>query len=187
MSRTTRVVLMALFTALIAVGAFLKIPLPVAPFTLQFLFTTMAGLLLGGKYGAACVLCYLCLGLMGLPVFAGGGGPGYVLEPTFGYLIGFCAGAWVTGRVAHGGARGFPPALGRLLGANFLGLLVVYAFGMTYCWLISAFWLKQSLSLWTLFLYGFVLAVPGDAALCVLAAALARRLLPVLQRKGWSA
>ena len=39
----------ALFTTLTAVGAFIKIPVPVVPFTLQFLFTTMAGLLLGKR------------------------------------------------------------------------------------------------------------------------------------------
>lgn len=43
----------ALFTTLTAVGAFIKIPVPVVPFTLQFLFTTMAGLLLGKRLGAA--------------------------------------------------------------------------------------------------------------------------------------
>lgn len=49
---TRQMTLCALFTALIAVGAQIKVPLPVVPFTLQFLFTTLAGLLLGGRLGA---------------------------------------------------------------------------------------------------------------------------------------
>ena len=64
----------SLFTALIAVGAFIKIPIPVVPFTLQFLFTTLAGLLLGSKMGAVSVIAYMVLGLVGLPIFSEGGG-----------------------------------------------------------------------------------------------------------------
>ena len=48
----------AMFTTLIAAGAFIKIPVPVVPFTLQFLFTMLAGLLLGGKGGALSVALY---------------------------------------------------------------------------------------------------------------------------------
>lgn len=91
----------ALFTTLTAVGAFIKIPVPVVPFTLQFLFTTMAGLLLGKRLGALSVAVYVALGLAGLPIFAEGGGLGYLFRPSFGYLIGFCAGAWVTGAIAE--------------------------------------------------------------------------------------
>src|SRR5574344_750761 len=80
-------ILCALFMALTAVGAFIKIPLGGQIFTLQFLFTLLAGLLLGGRLGAKAVGVYTLLGLIGVPVFAEGGGPGYVFQPTFGYLI----------------------------------------------------------------------------------------------------
>lgn len=102
MGNTKNLVRMALLAALIAVGAFIRIPVPVCPFTLQFLFTMLAGLLLGSKYGALSVLVYLCVGLLGLPVFADGGGIGYVFQPTFGYLIGFCIASYVTGAIATG-------------------------------------------------------------------------------------
>ena len=49
---TTRdLILCALFTALSAIGAFIRIPVPLVPFTLQITFTTLAGLLLGSKKG----------------------------------------------------------------------------------------------------------------------------------------
>ena len=67
--KTKDMVLCALFVALIAAGAFIKIPIPVVPFTLQYLFTMMAGLLLGGKLGFCAVGAYIFLGLLGLPIF----------------------------------------------------------------------------------------------------------------------
>lgn len=178
--RTKILAYMALFTALIAAGAFIRIPVPVVPFTLQFLFTTLAGLLLGPKYGALSVLCYLVLGLVGLPIFAEGGGIFYVLQPTFGYLIGFCAGTFVTGAVAR---RTDQPSFLRILAACFLGLLVVYAFGMLYYWAICTFYTQTGIGIGALFLYCFVLAVPGDVALCFLSAVLVRRLYPVLRKR----
>lgn len=61
---TRDMVLFALFTALIAIGAFIRIPVPFCPFTLQLLFTTLAGLLLGSRRGAASVAVYVLLGLV---------------------------------------------------------------------------------------------------------------------------
>lgn len=179
MNRTKSLVLMSLFAALIAAGAFIKVPVPVVPFTLQFLFTTLAGILLGGKYGGLSVLCYIALGLIGLPIFAGGGGIAYVLQPTFGYLIGFCVGTYVTGVIAN---RVPAPSVKRLVAANFAGLLIVYTFGMVYYWLIYQFYIGTGIGFWTLLLYCFVLAVPGDLVLCVVAAMLGKRLMPILKK-----
>ena len=57
-------ILCALFAALIAVGAFIKIPVPFVPFTPQLLFTTLAGIVLGPKYGALSVGVYILIGLL---------------------------------------------------------------------------------------------------------------------------
>ena len=81
--KTRNLTFSAMFVSLIAIGAFIRIPVPVVPFTLQFLFTMLAGLLLGGKLGAMSVCIYVAMGLLGLPVFAEGGGLGYVLKPSF--------------------------------------------------------------------------------------------------------
>ena len=86
MSRTRNMVLCAMFTVLVAIGAFIRVPVPFVPFTLQVLFTTLAGLILGPKLGAMSVTLYVALGLLGLPIFASGGGIGYVFQPTFGYF-----------------------------------------------------------------------------------------------------
>ncbi len=178
--KTKDLILISLFTALTAVGAFIRIPVPVCPFTLQLLFTTLAGVLLGAKKGAVSVLIYVLLGLAGLPIFTGGGGISYVLQPTFGYLIGFIVGAFVTGAAAHSSH----PSMKRLLTGCFLGLAIVYALGMLYYWLISRFWLGDPIGIAPLFLYCFVLAVPGDICLCILASVLGKKLLPVINKQS---
>ena len=177
-SRTNTLVYCALFTTLIAAGAFIRIPVPVVPFTLQFLFTCLAGNLLGSKRGAISVLVYIALGLAGLPVFAEGGGIWYVAKPTFGYLLGFCAGTFVTGLMSERMQKLSMPGL---LAANFAGLGIVYFFGMVWCYLLSNYVLGVSLGLWPLFLYCFLLAVPGDICLCIVAAFLTKRLRPLLR------
>ena len=88
-----------LFAALIAAGAFIKITLPTEPvpmhFTLQWFFVLLAGLLLNKRLAGASVGVYLIIGLVGVPVFASGGGPSYLIRPTFGYLLGFAAAAYL--------------------------------------------------------------------------------------------
>lgn len=176
-SKTKTLVYCGLFTALIAVGAFIKIPIPVVPFTLQYLFTMMAGLLLGPKLGAMAVTFYMLLGLIGLPIFAEGGGLWYIFKPSFGYIIGFIVGTFVTGYIAEHMKK---KNVGNYLVANFAGLFFVYAIGMIYYYIICNFVINTPIAVWPLFLYCFILAVPGDIALSILAAVLAKRIKPVL-------
>lgn len=177
---TREMVLCALFAALIAVGAFIRVPLPVVPFTFQFLFTMLAGLLLGGRLGATSVALYILSGLIGLPVFAEGGGFSYLLRPSFGYLIGFCAGAYVTGVMANKVPK---PSFSRLLLANFTGLAIVYVMGLAYYYVLCNYVIGTPIAMWPLFLYGFLLSVPGDILLCFLGATLAGRLIPIVRRQ----
>ena len=72
----------ALFAALLAVGAFLSIPIGPVPIVLQNFFVLLTGLLLGSRWAAASVAVYLLAGACGLPVFAGGtGGLGHLIGP----------------------------------------------------------------------------------------------------------
>lgn len=129
--------------------------------------------------GALSVAVYIAFGLVGFPVFAGGGGISYVLQPTFGYLIGFAVGAYITGAVSSRGEATF----GRLLLASFAGLFVVYALGMIYYYIIYTFYIGSAVSFKALFIYCFALAVPGDALLCFAGALIGKRLLPILKKE----
>jgi biotin transport system substrate-specific component len=177
--KTHALMLCALFAALIAVGAFIKIPVPLVPFTLQTMFATLAGLLLGPRLGATSAAVYMLIGLSGIPVFTQGGGIGYVFQPSFGYILGFVAGAFVTGRVVE---RFKNPGVWHLFAASLAGLLVIYACGVLYYFLLATFYLGKTVSVYTLFVSLFLIFVPGDAVTCFLGALLARRLLPMLRR-----
>ena len=178
--KTKNLTYCGLFTALIAIGAFIKIPIPVVPFTLQFLFTTLAGLLLGSKCGLICTATYVILGLIGLPIFSEGGGVWYVLKPSFGYLLGFCIGSYVTGLIAEKMKK---KNVFCYLIAGFSGLLIVYLAGMAYYYVICNYVIDTPIAFGPLFLYCFVLAVPGDIFLCILSAFVAKRVKPLLYRQ----
>jgi len=93
------VVGIGLMAALTAIGAFLRIPLPYVPITLQTSFVYLSGILLGPKYGTFSQVIYVTIGLVGFPIFAEGGGLHYVLKPSFGYLVGFIFAAWASGAI----------------------------------------------------------------------------------------
>ena len=174
-NRSRDMALVALFAALTAVGAFIRIPVPVVPFTLQFLFTNLAGLLLGAKRGAAAAGVYMAAGLIGVPVFTQGGGPWYVMNPTFGYIAGFAAGAWCAGKISRLRAR---RSFRLLLAASFADIAVVYLFGVVYYWFAASYFAGSHVAVSALLLYGVALAAPGDIALCFVSAALAAKILP---------
>lgn len=177
MKKTQTLLCCGLFTALITVGAFIKIPVPVVPFTLQYFFTMTAGLLLGPVKGALAVISYMILGLCGLPVFSEGGGIWYVFKPSFGYIIGFVIGTFVTGIIGRKKHN-----MANYLLANFAGLAVVYSIGMIYYYVICNYVINTPIAVKPLFIYCFLLAVPGDICLCILAAVFVRRVKPVFVR-----
>ncbi len=147
----------AIFTALIAVGAFIKIPVPPIPFTLQTMFVVLAGLMLGGNMGTASVLLlYMILGLIGIPIFTGGGGIGYVLKPTFGYIIGFCVGAYAIGKISY--KNGKLGGYARMFcGFSRIGNYIYGFFGIIYYYFITNFVTSSYPGFWFMILHCFLI------------------------------
>lgn len=174
---TVQMAYCAIFTVLTIVGAFIKIPIPVVPFTLQILFVYLAGIILGPELGAISILVYALLGLAGLPVFSKGGGIWYVFEPSFGYIIGFIVAAYLTGSIEKKARNN---SIVRTVLACFAGLMVDYAIGMAYVYVIYNYVANTPIGLKALILNCFVLAVPGDIVLCFIAAYLAKKVKPML-------
>ena len=123
--------LCALFAALLALCAWISIPLGDVAITMQTfaLFLTLG--VLGGKRGSITVGIYLLLGIVGLPVFSGfQGGLGALLGATGGYIVGFLAtalGYWLV------------TTLG---GDNLLFRLLGMGFGLAACYLLGTLWFR---------------------------------------------
>ncbi|MFY0682328.1 MAG: biotin transporter BioY [Thalassovita sp.] len=157
-------VLIALFAALIAaLGLIPKFDLASGvPISAQSLGVMLCGTVLGAKRGALAVLLFLALVALGLPLLAGGrGGLGVFSGVTFGYLIGFPVGAFVTGYLADSWrARGgwiftsVAAFVGCVVVLNVLGII-----GMSIK-------LDKTLAEATLLATPFI---PGDVVKCVLA------------------
>ena len=124
--------LMALFAALTAIGAFIRIPLPYVPITLQTIFVLLAGVLLGKRRAALSQLIYLVIGLSGVPIFTEGGGPGYIFKPSFGYLLAFVVAAYFTGVLTENR----PINYRNIFLASTTGVLITYIIGVPYLYLI---------------------------------------------------
>ena len=96
---------------IIAAGAQLELKLPYTPvpITGQSLSVVIAGLTFGRKIALAGTFAYLCEGMIGLPVFSGGGsGIHHFAGPTGGYLIGFLPAAFVAGLASDKGITRSP-------------------------------------------------------------------------------
>lgn len=158
-SKTKMLILSALFAALTAVGAFIRIPIPFVPVTMQVMFVSFAAILLGPHYGALSQLVYIFTGLAGIPVFAKGGGITYIFQPSFGFLIGFVFAAYTTGRVFEILREA---TFKNIFIAVVAGQVVIYAVGLPYLYAMNNYYLSQPMPLDKMFYFGFSLfAVSG--------------------------
>lgn len=129
-SRVSSVALVLGGTALVSFLAQVSVPLWPVPVTGQTLAVVIVGASLGARRGAASLALYLVLGLAGLPIFADfTGGPLSVLKPSFGFIIGFIAAAWVVGWLAE---RTWDRRFGFALLGFGLASLIPFAFGLPY-------------------------------------------------------
>lgn len=156
-------------TALVVGGALLtagaaqvSVPLWPVPVTGQTLAVLLVGSALGSRRGALSMLVYALLGVVGLPVFAeGAAGPGVLLGPTGGYVVGFIAAAALVGRIAErfGGRRFTAALLSFVLGT-------VVTFGAGTAWLAIALGLDVQHAL----AYGLYPFVIGELAKAMIGA-----------------
>ncbi len=152
---TREITLIGLMTAITCILGPLSIPIPfsVVPISFTSLAIYFTVFLLGWKKGTVSYLIYLLTGLVGVPVFSGfSGGPGKLLGPTGGYLIGFVFLAVISG----------------IFFEKFIGKRYMYALGMVIglmiTYILGTAWLAFQLDM-TFYkgLYlGVIPYIPGD-------------------------
>ncbi len=138
------------------------LPFSPVPITAQTFAVLLVGALLGSVRGSVSMLLYIAQGIAGLPVFAAGGaGVAYFLGPTGGYLLGFVAGAALTGLLAE---RGWDRHIITTLAAMLLGMVAIYAAGLAWLALLLGTESVLALGLYP-FLAGEVIKVTAAALL----------------------
>lgn len=175
--KTKKLILCALFICLITAGAYIKIPFPVIPISMQLPVVLLCSIMLDRKSSALCTFVYLIMGLTGLPVFSGGGGISYVLQPTFGYIIGFIPCAFIVSSLCEDKRCTF----NRFLISALAGAFTVHIIGIVYFLALSRFYLNTDFDLSALAL-SLLAAVPKDIIMCGLAAVVGKRLFPMLNK-----
>lgn len=125
--KTKHLIYAALFAAVIAVGAQIRIPIGPVPITFQVPMVLLAGFLLGPRLGALSTLVYMIVGLVGVPVFAGSGGIGSLVSPSFGFIIGYIPAAFIAGL-----GSGENKSLIQSAVFGITALIIIYIFGFLY-------------------------------------------------------
>ena len=169
--------LIAMFAVLMIVGGKINLMVFSVPFTLQFQACLLTGLLLGARRAMIAQGIYIMLGLIGLPVFALGGGIGYVLQPSFGYIPGmmFCAGltGWLADK-ADPACRHLP--VWKTVLMNLAGLVIVYLCGVSYLYAIQNIYTDHQFLFLRAIQIGLIPFLLTDLLHCLLAAFIAPRL-----------
>ena len=181
--KAKQITLCGMFSALIAIGAFLKIDIPLPAytmhFTLQWLFVMMAAFLLGASRGGLSVCVYLMMGLVGLPIFAAGGGLSYIFRPGFGFLLGFAFAAFAMGLLSE---RAKKFTMLTTVPIATLGLVIYYAVGAVYFYFIKNLYAGQAMAFNVIVVQYCLITIVPDFILCLCACALCGRLKPVVSK-----
>jgi biotin transport system substrate-specific component len=156
----------ALFTALIIIGGYISLPIPVGPvpIVLADFFVMISGMFLGFKSGLASVGLYLALGAVGLPVFAGGtSGLAVLFGPTGGFLFGYLL---VVGAVGFIMGK-MKPTVSAALIALIAGNILLYALGVPWLkFILNMSWPAAVAAGLTPFIAGIVIKIAVAAAMC---------------------
>lgn len=141
--QSKRVAILALFLCLLSISAYLKIPTGIVPFTLQLLVALSISLLLKPLDGLVVFIVYIIMGLAGIPVFASGGGLGYVVLPSFGFILGFIGmHLCISGMLFL--LKKIKNVFIKYLISSFIGVVILYLIGLTYAYfLLNVFQAKN--------------------------------------------
>ena len=126
-SQLTNFLTIVICSLILILSAKIKVDLYPVPMTLQPLAVLMIAMLCGRYIAVSAVSLYLLQGMVGIPVFAYGGGLPYLLGPTGGFLFGFLIASFLIGELAD---RGWGKSMFKSVFAMLIGLLIIYICGV---------------------------------------------------------
>lgn len=165
----------AVLLALMIVGSKISFPIGVINLTLQTLIVFLIINLVRKRCAILILLTYIILGLIGLPVFSGGGGYVYVLKPSFGFIVGFLVAAIVAPtKLNHG--------FYKLINST-IALVIIYLFGCIYMYIILNYYMDLDKSVLYVINAGVTPFVIKDYISAILATLISIRLSPILYNR----
>jgi len=162
---SAKLVLAAAGVALLTASSHLMVPFWPVPLTMQTFVVLMIGASYGARLGAATLATWLVLGIAGLPVFASGAGPLYMMGPTGGYLVGDLVAAFAVGWLIE---RGF--------GRTLLGTAAVLVVGDIALFILGVSWLAHLIGFEKAIVGGLIPFILGEAVKLALATATLKKL-----------
>ena len=177
-SKINNITVIGLFTAIMCILGPLSIAIPISPVPISFtnLAICFTALILGWKKGTISYLVYLLIGFAGVPVFSSfTAGPGKLLGPTGGYLIGFLFLALIAGYFADR----FPDKMHMIILGMVLGTVITYALGTG--WLAY----QANMSFKAALFAGVIPYIVGDVIKIIIAASIAPTIKKQAKKAGY--
>lgn len=181
MKQTKDITLCAMFTVLFIIASKVVIPVGIIPLTLQTMVVFLAGTLLKPRQILTSYALFFIMGMLGLPVFANGGGLSYVLQPSFGFLVSFpiaaCFLAILKAKLhLHAAIQLFPVCM--------LALFIIYTIGCLYMYGIMNYYMNMHKDFGSVLAIGAIPFLLSDTISAILGCICATRLahIPVIQR-----
>ncbi|MFI3330049.1 MAG: biotin transporter BioY, partial [bacterium] len=137
--------LMAMLLAILILCSKLTIPLGASQLSLQTLSLALIGYLLKPKKTLIVVTTYIIIGLIGIPVFTQGGGFSYIVNPLFGFILGFIPFTLLISLDKK-----------KIPYLSILALVPLYVIGALYVYLIRNFYVDSEISLYNV-LYFYII------------------------------
>ncbi len=126
----------AILLGLLIISSKIIIPIGVIPMTLQTIAIAFISLILNKKNALIVISIYICLGLIGLPVFSTSVGFTIIYSPSFGFLLGFLFSVFGFNFAKKQKRKEFQILF------LIISLLIIYIFGSFYTYFIFTFYLN---------------------------------------------
>ena len=177
MFKTRNIAIMGIFLSLMVIGAYIQISLP-TPFmvmhiTMQLFVSIIIGLCLPLKLSSMTLMTYIFAGVMGLPIFATGGGLYYIAKPTFGFILGILLCGMMCSFLYH---RCHPKTIKDYFMIGLAGMSLYYISGIVYYFVMTRFILLTNVPLEIIIFNCFIVSIVPDTLITFFACVSARRL-----------
>jgi biotin transport system substrate-specific component len=169
-AKVKEIILILALTMAMCVSSHIKIPAFPVPFTMQVLIAALCGFMLNGKKTIIPLITYLIYGMAGAFVFANGGGIGYLLSPTFGYVLGFIAMAYLIGTLME---RQEEITFKKLFGIGMIGVFAMYIIGASYLYIM----LGNTISVMQAIIQGIIIFIPYDILKLLVAVSITKKVI----------